>query len=130
MYNLAKQRGKRKYPRGEAEMATRIYNTDTKQVVELECLSDGQDFLADVIGGCDQDGRYASVEMPDDADFAMGSEDLGWWRDWATREERILDKANEIGEEAIKKLCELGGEYGYDLGLLQDKEEEFLGISE
>ena len=110
-------------------MATKIFNTTTKETVELELRSDGQDFLADVIGGCDQDGRYASEDM-NDAEFAMDGEDLGWWVRWTEREQRILDKANELGEEAVDGICRLAAEYGHDMELLQDKEEEYLGIDE
>ena len=107
---------------------TVIYNTDTKSIVKLQVISDGQDFLADVIGGCDQGGTWASVDMPENADFAMSGEELEWWEKWAEREQRILDRANEIGEAAVEKLCELASIYGNDFELLQDKEEEFLGI--
>lgn len=115
-------------PRGETEMATKIYNTETNEVVELTLMSDGQDFLADVIGGCDQAGGWASEDMPESAEFAMTSEELAWWEDWAEREQVILDRANEIGEEAIEKLSELAMDYGHDMETLQVEEEKFLGI--
>lgn len=110
-------------------MATKIFNTTTKQTVELELICDGQDFLADVINGCDQDGRYASEDMPDDAHFAMDDEDLDWWTRWTEREQRILDKTEELGDEAQQAIAGLAAEYGSDLELLQDKEEEYLGIA-
>ena len=109
-------------------MATRIWNKDTAEMVELQVISDGQDFLAEVIGGCDQDGMFSAEDMPNEADFAMDSENLAWWEDWAGREQAILDKANEIGEEAIEKLSELAIDYGHDMETLQIEEERFLGI--
>lgn len=111
-------------------MATKIFNTTTKKMVELELICDGQDFLTDVINGCDQDGRYASEDMPDDAYFAMDDEDLDWWIRWTEREQRILDKTEELGDEAQQAIAGLAAEYGSDLELLQDKEEEYLGIKE
>jgi len=105
-------------------MATKIFNTTTKETVELEVISDGQDFLADVIGGL---GIYDNDV--DDADFAMDDDDLAWWKVWAEREQRILDKANELGEEAIQAISELAEQYGHDMDVLQDREEEYLGIA-
>lgn len=109
-------------------MATTIYNTDTKELVKLEVISDGQDFLAEVIGGCDQEGKWASEDMPEGADFAMDEMEMSWWERWAEREQRILDRANELGEAAIQRICELADDYGHDMELLQDEEEEYLGI--
>lgn len=105
---------------------TKIFNTDTNEVVELQVVSDGQDFLAEVIGNSDQQGHWLTER--DDADFEMDEADCAWWERWAEREQAILDKANEMGEPAIEKLCELAGEYGHDFEELQDKEEEYLGI--
>lgn len=109
-------------------MAAKIYDTQAKTITKLELISDGQDFLSDVIGGCNQDGCYYTEDMPDEADFAMDSQTLAWWEDWAEREQVILDTANEIGEEAIERLCELAGEYGHDMEALQVEEEKYLGI--
>ena len=126
LYNSLIDRVKLK--RRDTEMATRIWNTETGEMVELQVISDGQDFLADVIGGCDQTGEWASEDMPEEAEFAMDSDDLGWWERWADREQAILDRTNELGEDAIQAICDLAGEYGFDMELLQEKEEEFLGL--
>lgn len=109
-------------------MATKIFNTDTNEVVELQVLTDGQDFLAEVIGGCDQEGKWASEDMPDSADFAMSDIELSWWERWAEREQRIIDKSQEMGEDAINAIVDLVDLYGSDMEALQDAEEEFLGI--
>lgn len=109
-------------------MATRIYNTDTKEITELEVITDGQDFLAEVIGGCDCKGEWASADMPDDANFAMSSEELEWWERWAEREQAINDRIEELGDDAQHAVAGLAADYGYDMELLQEKEEEYLGI--
>lgn len=111
-------------------MATKIFNTDTNEVITLRVMSDGQDFLAEVIGGCDQEGKWASEDMPNGADFAMNDIELSWWERWAEREQRILDKTEELGDEAQQAIAGLAADYGNDLELLQDKEEEYLGITE
>lgn len=108
-------------------MATKIFNTDTKAITELELLNDGQDFLAEVIGGCNQDGCYFTEDMPEEADFAMDAESLEWWERWAEREQRINDKANELGEEAIKAIVTMAADNS-DMEYAQDLEEEYLGI--
>ena len=107
-------------PREEPEMATKIWNIDTHEMTELTLMSDGLNFLDEVIGGCDQDGMFYTEDMPEEADFAMDSENLAWWEDWAEREQVILDKANEIPELAM--------DYGHDMEMLQVEEEKFLGI--
>ena len=109
-------------------MATKIFNTDTKETVELSVIVDGQDFLAEVIGGCDYDGSWASTEMPDDAQFAMSGEAIDWWERWAEREQVILDNVEELGDDAQHMVAKLAADYGYDMELLQEKEEEYLGI--
>lgn len=108
-------------------MATKIYNTDTRETVELSLVNDGQDFLFEVISGCDQQGNWASEDMPENAEFAMNDSDLEWWTRWAEREQAILDKANEIGEDATNELCRLADEYS-DMEDLQTAEEKYLGI--
>ena len=120
--------GKRGFPRKEPKMATKIWNIDTHEMTELTLMSDGLNFLDDVIGGCNQDGMFYTEDMPEEADFAMDSENLAWWEDWAEREQVILDRANEIGEEAIEKIAELAMDYGHDMEMLQVEEEKFLGI--
>ena len=109
-------------------MATKIYNTDTKEIIELRLVSDGVNFLDDVIGGCNQDGMFYAEDMPEEADFAMDAENLGWWERWAEREQRILEESQSRGEDAIQAMCDLATKYGHDMELLQDKEEEYLGL--
>lgn len=106
-------------------MATKIYNTTTGEIVEAELISDGVNFLFDVMGGS---GVEASER--DDADFDLPDDEVDWWVRWAEREQRILDKANELGEDAINEVAKLADKYGHDFELLQDKEEELLGITE
>lgn len=109
-------------------MATMIWNTETHEMSELALISDGQDFLAEVIGGCNQDGCYYTDDMPDEADFAMDTKSLEWWERWTGREQIINDRIEELGDDAQHAVAGLAAEYGHDLELLQDKEEEYLGI--
>lgn len=106
-------------------MATKIYNTTTGEIIEAAVKSDGQDFLCDVMAG-------SGVEPSerDDADFDLADDETEWWLRWAEREQRINDRANELGEDAINAICGLATEYGYDLELLQDESEKLLGIVE
>ena len=104
---------------------TTIYNTSTNEKVELELISNGMDFLPDVMGGC---GLERSAR--DDADFDLDDDDAAWWLRWAEREQRIIDRAEELGEEADMILCGLAAEYGHDMELLQDMEEKALGITD
>lgn len=103
----------------------RIWLTDKKKVSEIRCMSDGQDMMCDIIGGNDNEGQYATTR--DDADFEMPEADFLWWEDWAEREERILRRANELGEEAIDGVARLGTEY-CDLDLLHAAQERYLGL--
>lgn len=103
----------------------RIWITDKEKVSEIRCLADGQDMMCDIIGGNDSEGQYATTR--DDADFEMSEADFLWWEDWAEREERILDRANEIGEEAVDEVARLGTEY-CDLDLLHAAQERYLGL--
>ena len=105
-------------------MATRIYITDKHEVRILSCISDGQEFMADVLGG-NNDGSYDTTRS--DAEYEMCEEHYQWWEEWAYREQRILDRANELGEEAIEGISRLGTEYD-DLDALHDAQERFLGI--
>ena len=105
-------------------MAT-IFNTTTNTIEEVTLLCDGSDMMNDIIANNDFEGRWMTEE---DADFQMEAGDLDWWKEWARREQRITDMANEIGEEAIDGIAKLGQDYGYDMEVLQDKEEEYLGI--
>lgn len=104
---------------------TTIYNTTTKELIEAEVVTAGMDFLADVMGGC---GLERSER--DDADFDLDDDDAAWWLRWAEREQRITDRAEELGEEADMIICGLTAEYGQNMELLQDMEERALGITD
>ena len=109
-------------------MMVRIFILDTFELRTLECVYEGQCFLADVIAGCDQQGRYTSLDMPDDADFGMSLVDYYWWEKWAEQEERIndaLDGADSLTIEAHERLV---GEWGHDLEELQAREMKLLGL--
>ena len=108
-------------------MATRIFNTTDQTITTLSLITDGQDFLFDVIGNSDGDGRWYTDR--DDADFAMNEDDLAWWTRWAEREQVINDTAQGMGEDAINGICQLASEWGHDFEVLQDKCEEYLGLA-
>ncbi len=99
---------------------TEIRNTTTDELVEIECIIDGTDIIADVMGnsGVDHDGEH----------FAMAEDEIDWWTRWAAREERICD-AYESADASTRKMYEQAiCEYGYDMELLQDKQEQALGL--
>lgn len=99
---------------------TEIRNTTTDQLVEIECIVDGIDIIADVMGGAgvDHDGER----------FAMAEDEIEWWTRWAAREERICG-AYEIADASTRKMYEQAiDEYGYDMELLQDAQEQVLGL--
>lgn len=107
---------------------TNIFNTGTKEVTSLAVVSDGMDFLSDVIGGCYFADEVTTEDMPEGCDFAMTDEDVRWWTRWAEREQAIIDAANEIGEEAIEGITRLSMQYS-DFEELQYAEEKFLGLA-
>ena len=101
-------------------MATRIKNTTTGEIIELEFISNGIDFLADVLGGCGIDS--------DEDGWLLDEREVAWWTQWCEREARIneaygtADKATRIEyEQAVI-------EFGHDYDTLQDVLEEILGI--
>lgn len=102
-------------------MATRIKNTDTGEIVELEFISNGIDFLADVLGGCGIDS--------DEDGWLLDERDIAWWTQWCEREERITD-AYKQADKATRTECEQAViEFGHDYDTLQDVQEEILGIT-
>ena len=108
-------------------MATKIWNIETKTITELQLITDGQNYLDEIIGGCNQDGVFYTDDMPEDADFAMDTENLEWWMRWTEREQRINDTAQERGEDAINAVAKIAADNS-DMQYAQDLEEEYLGI--
>ena len=108
-------------------MSTDIKNTTTGEIIELECIVDGQDILDDVLAGAgvtyvatDEDGSWA---------FALEDGDVDWWRRWAEREERIA-AAYEDANEAERKAYEQAiNDWGHDYERLQDLQEVALGLA-
>ena len=64
--------------------------------------------MCDIIGGNDSEGQYATTR--EDADFEMCDADYQWWEDWAFREERIIERESELGEEATEEVAGIGAE--------------------
>lgn len=99
---------------------TDIKNVETSEITCIECIVDGIDILADVMGG-------AGIESDDDG-FLLDSEDIEWWTHWAEREERITD-AYKQADKATRTECEQAViEWGHDMEALQDEQERVLGI--
>lgn len=104
-------------------MATKIKNTTTGEIIELELLNGvGINCLDDVLGGC-------GLESNDEG-WLLDEREVAWWTQWCEREERIneaygtADKATRIEyEQAVI-------EFGHDYDTLQDVLEEILGIAE
>lgn len=105
-------------------MATRVYNTTTREVEELVYMADGNDFLFDSMAN-------AGMELSEreDSDFELDQEEIDWWVRWAEREERIKERMSGLGEEEIEAIREISY-FSDGWEEIQDKVEEFLGIGE
>jgi hypothetical protein len=106
-------------------MATTIRVGD--EVKTLWLVSNGNDFLWDVIGNSMSEGD--GVSFGDGTDFEMTEEAYRWWKRWAFREQVILNEVDRLGEWAQNKVSELAGIYS-DFDDLQDAEFEALGLTE
>lgn len=102
-------------------MATRIKNTTTGEIIELECLSNGIDFLSDVLGGCGIDS--------DEDGWLLDERDIAWWTQWCEREERITDAYRQADKATRTEREQAVIEFGHDYDTLQDVQEEILGIT-
>lgn len=115
-------------------MATKIYNTETGEVHNLELINreSGQDFLSDVIGGCNQSDEWLNgiPEHRDDVDYAMSAEEVAWWERWASREQRINDIYNASDKGMKAKISATYADYDWDMWLPQDKVFELLGFED
>lgn len=100
---------------------TTITVTETAQTINAECIIDGIDILADVMGGC-------GVEQ-DERGFVLDSEQADWWVRWAEREERIATAYAQADEETRAEYERAIVNLGYDMEALQDEQESILGIA-
>jgi len=102
-------------------MATKIKNTTTGEIIELELLNGvGINCLDDVLGGC-------GLESNDEG-WLLDEGEIAWWTQWCEREERITD-AYKQADKATRTECEQAViEFGHDYDTLQDVQEEILGI--
>lgn len=101
----------------------RIYVTDKEEVRELTCKAGGIDFMDDILSNSDVHRHEGEL----DADWEMGEADFQWWAEWAYREERIIDKANELGEYAVEAIAQIATEYNV-MDAIHDAQEKYLGI--
>lgn len=99
---------------------TTIKNTETSEITTIECIVDGIDILADVMGG-------TGVERDEDG-FLLDSDDIDWWARWAEREERIADAYADADDQMREEYEQAINEWGHDMEALQDEQERVLGI--
>ncbi len=101
---------------------TSITIESNNKSLALECIVDGVDILADVMGGCgvehDVNGRF----------YLPTEDDFDWWQRWAEREERICAAYAEADDETRIEYEDAVCDFGYDMEVLQDKLETVLGI--
>jgi len=99
-----------------------IFNTDAKESIFVSLYANSGEEMSDsIMQGCgimpDASGMY----------FLDGYES-SWWTEWFDAEERIT-RARSIADEAtIEMDNRLIDHYGYDMGMLQDKELELFGL--
>lgn len=96
-----------------------IKNTDTGEVVEIRCMLDGVDIMGDTLG---------ESGVPYDDGWLLDTGDIGWWRDWARREELIFDALDHATDEQIEAFNEAAERWTGDLGELQLGLAKALGI--
>lgn len=108
-------------------MSTKIKNTTTGEITELACIIEGQDILADVMGGA----GVPQVPANEGGDWAFGLEDgdVEWWSRWAEREERIVSAYEDASEDERKAYERAISEWGHDYERLQDLQEVALGLA-
>lgn len=103
-------------------MATKVRNTTTGEVIELEVIDDGIDFLCDVLGGCD---------CKNDGDaWLLDDEEVRWWSRWCERETRINEAYGRADDATRAAYFDAVSEYCYDMETLQDELERVLGIDD
>lgn len=99
-----------------------IYNTDEQATIYVSLRADSGEEMSDsIMQGCGI--------MPDQAGlFMLDAYESDWWATWFDAENRIA-RARSIADEAtIDMDNRLIDHYGYDMGLLQDKEIELFRL--
>lgn len=108
--------------RRELEMAS-IRNIETGKILDLEVWVDGFEMMVDIMltwGMVPTEGS--------DYDFELEDDDFNWWREFAKREQVVVDTAEEMGEDAIEEVSRIYG-YNNDLAVAQAEAERYLGIA-
>lgn len=105
---------------------TTIKVTDTNEVRTLSLVSNGYDYLADVLGPMTYEG--SGIMVGEDTDFEMSEEAFDWWADWSAREERINEALDNASKETLEEHVRLIDDYCTDMEELQRQECELLGI--
>lgn len=117
-------------------MAT-IKNTTTGEIIEVTCIADGQDILADVMGGSGipvtalTDEEVAAIDSPNAPEwaYALDANEAAWWTRWAAREERILAAYEDASEDERRACEEAISDWTNDPEAQQDAEEIALGLA-
>lgn len=98
-----------------------VYNTDTGEVVEIEC----REAAGDVMGNYDVD----TIAPYDGGQwfFALSGEEIEWWETWQRRED-LIQAALAKADQATLDKCGAEAAYIDDLEALQRMYSEILGI--
>lgn len=105
---------------------TTIKIIETNEVRTLSLMSNGIDFLGDVIYQMTYEG--SGIMMGEDTDFEMSEEAFEWWADWSAREERINEALDNASKETLEEHVRIIDDYCTDMEELQRQECELLGI--
>lgn len=99
-----------------------IFNTDAKESIFVSLYADsGEEMSNSIMQGCGI--------MPDASGFYMLDDyESSWWAEWFETENRISRARSIADETTILEDDLLIDLYGYDMGLLQDKEIELFGL--
>ena len=102
---------------------TTIKNLETGEIVEVQCIIDGEDILADVMG------NSGISRVAEDADFVVtDSCEMEWWIEWARIEELVCEARKGADDETVAKHDEIIDDYCYDMETLHEKSCELYGI--
>lgn len=99
----------------------RIIVTDKGETREITCKSDGVDLMDDAL-------VEHGVATGESGEWEMTESEFQWWAEWAFREERIQERANELGEDAIEGIVRLSADID-DPDMLQTAQEKYLGMA-
>lgn len=76
-----------------------IINTTTNEPTTIECIVNGQDIMADMLGnaGFEHDAEYA---------YLLTADDVEWWTRWAEEEEAKNADSGETGKKTAREILD------------------------